>query len=59
MKVGDKVTMENGEIGTVMHVTPAIDETCDHDWIDGADGNPEYCGKCKLSFTRYIFCCCP
>lgn len=49
--------MEDG--GVVVHVTPAIDETCDHDWIDGEDGNPERCSKCGLSFMRHIFCCCP
>ena len=56
MKAGDKV-MIDGEEATVMHVTPAIDETCDHDWRDGADGNPEQCTKCGISFTRYIHCC--
>lgn len=58
-KIGDKVTLPNGEEGTVVHVTPAIKEDCDHDWVDGEDHNPEYCSKCGLSFTRYIFCCCP
>ena len=58
-KVGDTVALENGEEGVVFHVTPAINEGCDHSWIDGEDGNPERCVKCGLSFTRYIFCCCP
>jgi len=58
MKVGDKVDMD-GEEWTVAHVTPSIKEDCDHEWVDGEDGNPEYCKKCGLSFTRYIFCCCP
>jgi hypothetical protein len=57
-KVGDTVVLENGEEGVVVHVTPAIKEDCDHDRIDGEDGNPERCAKCGLSFTRYIFCCC-
>jgi len=43
----------------VVHETPAIDETCDHDWEDGADGNHERCSKCGLSFMRYVHCCCP
>jgi len=41
-----------------VHVTPAIDEKCDHDWEDGSDG-PDSCRKCGMSFTRYIHCCCP
>jgi hypothetical protein len=46
--------------GTILvHASPAIDETCKHDWRDGPDGNPEQCTKCGLSFTRYIFCCMP
>lgn len=45
--------------GTVtVHVTPSIDETCNHDWEDGSDG-PDSCRKCGLSFTRYIHSCCP
>lgn len=46
--------------GTVLvHVSPAIDETCEHVWADGADGNPEQCTTCGLSFIRYIHCCMP
>jgi hypothetical protein len=56
-KPGDKI-MIDGEEATVVHVTPAIDETCQHDWEYDKTG-PEYCKKCGLSFTRYIFCCCP
>ena len=56
-KVGDTVVLENGEESVVFHVTPAIKEGCDHNWIDGEDGNPERCVKCGMSFTRYIFCC--
>lgn len=58
-KVGDKVVMEDGQEGTVVHVTPSINESCDHDWVEDSDGNPEHCAKCGLSFTRYIFCCFP
>lgn len=58
MKVGEKVVLPSGEEGVVVHVTPAIDETCDHEWLP-VDDNPEYCSKCGLSFMRYIFCCCP
>lgn len=47
----------------VIHVTPKIDETCDHDWAyeDGPGGweEPTHCVKCGLSWTRYIFCCMP
>lgn len=43
----------------VVHVAPAIDEDCDHDWEGGADGNPERCSKCGLSFMRFIHSCCP
>ena len=54
MKAGD--VLEDGSV--VVHVTPAINEDCDHDWVGCDEGNPEYCSKCGLSFTRYIFCCC-
>ena len=56
--MGTTVKLADGTEVTVEHATPAIDETCDHDWV-GEDGNPEYCKKCNLSFTRYIFSCCP
>jgi hypothetical protein len=52
-------TCTNSQTADVMHLTPAIDEKCDHDWEDGADGNPERCSKCGLSFMRYVHCCCP
>lgn len=53
-----------GERGKLIHASPAIDESCDHDWRhgedhDGQQGDPEQCTKCGISFTRYIFCCCP
>lgn len=57
-KVGDTILID-GEEAVVISVTPAINEDCDHEWAEGEDGNPEYCSKCGLSFTRYIFCCCP
>ena len=59
-KVGDKVTFE-GEEWTVAHVTPAINESCEHDWIDDGDegSGPLHCKKCGLSFMRYIHCCMP
>lgn len=50
---------KNDDEMVTIHVTPMIDETCEHDWVDGEDGNAEYCAKCGLSFTRYIFCCFP
>lgn len=58
MKKGDKVNIE-GEEWTAEHVTPAVDETCQHEWKGGDEGDPEYCMKCGLSFTRYIFSCFP
>ena len=42
-----------------VHVTPAIDEGCYHDWENGEDGNPERCSKCGLSFMRFVHSCCP
>lgn len=49
------------------HVTPAIDCECKgphhlhryHEWENDEDGNPERCGKCGLSFMRYVHSCCP
>jgi hypothetical protein len=41
-----------------VHLTPKIDETCDHEWAEGDDG-PSHCTKCDLSFTRYIHSCMP
>ena len=49
------------------HVTHAIDGECKgphhrhryHEWENGEDGSPERCGKCGLSFTRYVHSCCP
>ncbi len=58
-KVGDTVKLENGEEGVVVHVTPAIKEDCDHDWVEDEGGNPGSCSKCGLSFIRHIFCCLP
>ena len=58
MKVGDKVIVD-GEECEVVHVTPAIKEDCDHEWEEDEEGQPEYCKKCGLSFTRYVFCCTP
>lgn len=40
----------------VVHITPAIDETCDHSWTEDEYGR---CTKCGLSFQRYIHSCCP
>lgn len=62
MKVGDKVTMENGEIGTVVHVTQNYPPGCDHDWPDEPDGDTDMsgrCTKCGMSFIRYIHTECP
>lgn len=46
----------------VVHVSPAIDEKCNHQWPDEADGQTDMngrCTKCGLSFQRYIHSCCP
>ena len=52
-----------GEGAKLVHFTPAIDETCDHEWVDehtrAGRGNPDHCIKCGLSFMRYIHCCMP
>lgn len=54
-----EVKAKYGDDAKLMHVTPAVDDACNHEWRDGEDGNPEQCAKCGISFTRYIFCCCP
>lgn len=41
----------------VIHAAPAINEGCNHRWEGGADGNPERCIMCGLSFTRYVHSC--
>jgi hypothetical protein len=46
-------------LGVAVHLTPAIDDGCYHDWENGEDGNPERCSKCGLSFMRFIHSCCP
>lgn len=46
----------------VVHVSPAIDENCDHVWPDDESGQTDMygsCEKCGLSFQRYIHSCCP
>ena len=45
-------------LGMTVFLTPALVEDCDHEW-EGADGNPERCSKCGLSFMRFIHSCCP
>lgn len=47
------------DYGLTVHLTPAIDDGCYHDWENGEDGNPERCSKCGLSFMRFIHSCCP
>ena len=48
------------KLGEVVHVTPAIDENCDHEWPDEDEhGTCGCCSKCGLSFMRYINSCCP
>ena len=41
------------------HLTPAINEECDHAWEGCADMSQERCSKCGLSFKRYVHSCCP
>ena len=56
----DWARVEQAEsLGVAVHVTPAIDEGCYHDWENGEDGNPERCSKCGLSFMRFAHSCCP
>ena len=46
----------------VVHLTPAINETCNHAWpADSSGRTSEYgaCELCGLSFQRYIHSCCP
>lgn len=60
IKVGDKIPMENGEVGTVIHVSPTY-APCDHDWPENEHGTDMdgCCTKCGMSFIRYIHCECP
>jgi hypothetical protein len=61
VKVGDQIPMDNGEVGTVVHVSPTSPKDCDHDWPEdkyGADMNG-CCTKCGMSFIRYIHTDCP
>lgn len=55
----DAYEAEYNAAHNAVHVTPAIDEGCYHDWENGEDGNPERCSKCGLSFMRFIHSCCP
>ena len=54
--------MSQPEEPIIVHVSPKIDETCDHEWhyeeVEGQE-EPSHCIKCGLSWTRYIFCCAP
>ena len=42
----------------VIHQLQKIDEMCNHDWSEDADGNPERCNKCGISFIFYLHLCC-
>ena len=42
-----------------VHLTPEINEECDHAWEGGADMSQERCSKCGLSFMRFVHSCCP
>jgi hypothetical protein len=62
VKVGDQIPMDNGDIGTVVHVSPSYPKGCDHDWSDDEDGQTDMngcCTKCGMSFQRYIHTECP
>lgn len=56
-------TIEPDDDTIIIHTTPKIDESCDHDWAYAEDedgvSNPSVCTKCGISFTAYVFCCCP
>lgn len=46
----------------MVHITPAIDEGCQHDWPEDESGQTDmygFCEKCGLSFQRYIHSCFP
>jgi predicted Zn-ribbon and HTH transcriptional regulator len=61
-KVGDKVETKNGEIGTVVHVSPTYPKDCDHEFSDDETGQTDMygaCTKCGMSFQRYIHTECP
>ena len=46
----------------VVHISPSIDESCDHVWPEDGSGQTDMygaCTKCGLSFQRYIHSGCP
>lgn len=45
----------------VIHVCPSYPPDCKHEWIyeDAWAESPSHCGKCGMSWTRYIFTECP
>lgn len=56
------VLQQQGVVNPVLqrlkaHVTPKIDETCDHIWDRIED--PQQCVTCGLSFMRYVHSSCP
>ena len=56
---------------TVVHLTPAYDPKCKHEWEYSTSDNdppgsepqqdeePTHCKLCGISWTRYIFTQCP
>lgn len=44
-----------------VHISPHYPPGCKHEWAYADDecGEPSHCGKCGISFTRYIFTECP
>lgn len=57
-----KPKQEPPEEVVAVHVTPTINEGCDHDWPDDIDGQTDMygcCTKCGMSFQRYIHTECP
>jgi len=62
VKMGDKIPMENGDIGTVVHVSPSYPKGCAHEWTSDSYGQTDMngaCEKCGMSFIRYIHTECP
>jgi hypothetical protein len=39
-----------------VHAFVTLDaKPCDHEWVDGDDGNPSHCALCGMGFLRYCF----
>lgn len=38
----------------VVHLTPKIDENCQHEWPQDQPADHDRCTRCKISFARYV-----